>query len=259
MTIAGCTYEARHTTRVLRNRDATWSITAFTSRRRLGRALGRGHRRQRGAGHQRGHPRAEVLRGDVGLCGVAQVVVDVGGLDRVRMMVAVEVLEQVVTVEAPAPLDQLGDVGVGDGDVVWDATLADEPQVDAVAAHPCVAGSERRQAERAIGADVLLVADTDHRALEQEHHTGGDRVQAQVATREVAGATSANGGERDSEAGERVELLAFPRSAPVRVVAVLLAALRVRDPWPGRGHRATGRSTRRSTRAGSRGHGCGRG
>ena len=42
---------------------------------------------------------------------------------------------------------------------------------------------ERRQAERAVGLDVLLVADADHRALEQEHHTGGDRGQAQVATR----------------------------------------------------------------------------
>ena len=99
-----------------------------------------------------------------------------------------------LAVEASAPLDQLGDVDVVDDDVVGDAALADEPQLDALAAHPCVVRSERREAEGAVGLDVLLVADTDHRALEQQHHTGGDRGQAQVATREVARATPANGG-----------------------------------------------------------------
>ena len=86
VTIAGWTYEvAAHRPRVAQpgRHVVDHRVHLATA---LGRALGRRHRRQRGAGHQRGHPRTEVLRGDVGLRGVAQVVVHVGGLDRVRMV-----------------------------------------------------------------------------------------------------------------------------------------------------------------------------
>ena len=212
---------------MLRSRAATWSIDRVHLTTSLGGSVGKRERCQRGARHQCGHPRAEVLRGDIGAGGVAQVVVDVGRLDGVRAPVAVEVLEQVLTVEAAAALDQVGDVRVFHSHVVSDATLADEAEIDAVPTHPRVTGAECREPEGPVGADVLLVADADHRALEQEHDTGRHRRARQVAMREVARATAPDRRQRNAEGGEGGELLALASGTPVRVVPVLLPTLGV--------------------------------
>ena len=114
-----------------------------------------------------------------------------------------------------------------------------------------VAVAQRRQAERAVVARVLLVADADERRLQQahdgrQHLAPGQARQPQVggdAPREARAARAPN-------AIMRLVLVLVALLAPARVIAVLLAAARVA---PGRlevAVRAAGRSTRRSRPAG---------
>ena len=83
-------------------------------------------RRQRGRREQRADPGAEVLRGEVVAGRLAQVVVDVAGLDLVLRAVVVDVLEQPLAREVAALADDAGGPGVVDGDLVPLPALARE-------------------------------------------------------------------------------------------------------------------------------------
>ena len=101
-----------------RDDAATTSIAAAAcaSRGRVG--PGRFERRQRRRGEQRADPGAEVLRGEVVVGGLAEVVVDVAGLDLVPLAVVVDVLEQPLTRQVTA-LAHDASRSAGRGTVIW--------------------------------------------------------------------------------------------------------------------------------------------
>ena len=81
-------------------------------------------RAERAEREHRPGPRPEVLGRDLCPGGLTEVVVDVGRLDRARLAVAVEVLEQLLAGEVLAALDDPGDAPVAHADRVELAALA---------------------------------------------------------------------------------------------------------------------------------------
>src|SRR5581483_9111194 len=81
-------------------------------------------------GEDRAGPGAEVLRREVLPGGAAQVVVDVGRIDRVLDAVGIDVLEELLAGQLLAAADDARQAAVADLDVVPDATLAPEVEVD---------------------------------------------------------------------------------------------------------------------------------
>src|SRR6185503_16683054 len=92
---------------------------------------------------------------------VANVVVDVGRIDGRRPAVLVEILKQLLPGQVAATAHDARDPGVLDRDLVEHAALAAKVKADRAAPEGDVAVLERGQAERTVGARVLLVADPD--------------------------------------------------------------------------------------------------
>src|SRR5207253_6848899 len=111
----------------------------------------------------RAAPGAEVLRGEIAPGKFAQVRVDVVGGDRLALAERVEVLEELGAGKVAAALHDAGEPLVGEGDVVLDAALSAEAEAQRRSAHRDVPAPQRRQAERAVLARVLVVAYADQR------------------------------------------------------------------------------------------------
>ena len=112
-------------------------------------------------------PGPEVLGGELAAGGLADVLVDVGRVDRPGLTLLVQVLEQLLAREVPAPADDPGEPGVGQVDLVLDPALAPELEPDRLPADPDVPVAHRGQAERLVGPGVFLVADPDQGRLQE--------------------------------------------------------------------------------------------
>ena len=77
-----------------------------------------------------------MLGGEVAAGGVADIIVDVGGGDRLRHAVAVHILEQHLPRQVLALPDDAFQVAVGDGRFVDDAVLAGEAHLELAADVP---------------------------------------------------------------------------------------------------------------------------
>jgi hypothetical protein len=93
--------------------------------------------------------------------------------------------------------------------------------------------AHRRQSDRAVLLRVFLVADPDHRLLEQADDRGEHFFARQAALAEVGAGALADLRQRLGEGEQPSVLHLVARVAPPRVIAVLLAAARVA---PGRLH-----------------------
>ncbi len=116
--------------------------------------------------------------------------------------------------------------------VVQHTALATKVQVQPVALHGRVAAPQCGDAERMVLARIAVVADAHPRRIEQPHDRrqhGRTPRRTAVARRgrQRVGHVAPNLGQRLAEFEHAFELVAVARGAPVRVVAVLLAAARV--------------------------------
>jgi hypothetical protein len=110
---------------------------------------------------------------------------------------------------------------------------------------------QRRQAERTVLLRVFLVADADHRRLEQSHDGGHDLAPGEPAPRQVAIDLSSQSRQAAGELDRALVLVLVAHLPPVGVVAVLEPPARVAprgldvpvgaradpDVLPGRGYR----------------------
>src|SRR5690606_3677264 len=113
-------------------------------------------------------PGAEML-GRETLAGVlADIVVDVLRIDRTAVAVLVDILEQLLARQFLDGAHDARDAAVRELQLPFLPRLADEGEAEASAFHPDVTGLQRGQAEASVLALVGLVADADHRAVEEQ-------------------------------------------------------------------------------------------
>ena len=111
-----------------------------------------------------------------------------------------------------------------------DAALAAKPEADPAALDVGVAVAQRRQAERAVGAGVFVVADPDQGGVEQPDERRQHRLAPRRGSdrrRQVGLDALPDPRQRRAELEHALELAGIARQPPVGVVAVLLAAARV--------------------------------
>src|SRR5262245_23674561 len=101
-----------------------------------GNGLERGVLIEAMGGEQGSGPGTEVLGGEIVRSDLTQVLIDVTRIDRLRLTVRVDVLEQVLTGEVPAALHQASDPAIGEGDLVILAALAAKPETNLRAIDP---------------------------------------------------------------------------------------------------------------------------
>ena len=169
-------------------------------------------------------PGPEVLHRGAGAHDRRQVPVAVRGVDADHLAGRVEVGEQLATAELVAGTNCPGQPPITDPSGVLTPALPVEAELDGRAGDLDVVGLERRQPEAAVLAAVLVVADTDERAVEQRDHERLDLAPRQARPGEIVAQRRAELRQRRAEVGEAVELRAVTDLAPPRVVPVLLAA-----------------------------------
>src|SRR5688572_12174515 len=107
------------------------------------------------------------------------------------------------------------------------AALAAELETQPRAADGDVPILQRGQAERAVGLHVLVVADADGALLEQLDDSGEHLVAGEAGLRQIGCGSRADLRERCGEVEHALVLGLVTGRAPVRVIAVLLAAARI--------------------------------
>ena len=196
-------------------------------------------------------PGAEILRRDVLAGDLAQIIVHVGRVDVAPLALLVDVLEQLVARQVAAILDDAGEPAVVDVGFVALAAFAAEADVDVAALDRDVAVAQRRQPEALVRFRVFGVADADQRHF----HQADDRRQNLFARQAAALQIGLDAGaDQRQDAGEGQQLGVFrlvAHLAPARMIAVLLAPLRVAAGRLQMAVRVRGRSTPRSRPAGS--------
>ncbi len=186
------------------------------------RAIGAGDA-QGGQGQHRPGPGSEILRGEFAPGDLADVLVDVGRIDRLPLAGFVDVLEELVARQLLTAPHDGGHAPVVDVDGVELAALPAELEAQALAANTDVAAPERRQPVGAVVARVLRVPDPDERGL-QEVNDGREHLLALVAgAPHVQTDPAPNAGQRAAELGEPGILCLITDFTPARMVPVLLS------------------------------------
>ena len=223
-------YDLRHTAGVLRKPAAT-SLTTALMQRRIAASVRRSgtgtlvEQRQR---VQRRVPGAEVLGRELAAHAFAQIVVHLARIDGVALALLVDVLEQRLARQFLAAPHELREPRVIDGHVVLRAALAAELQQRLAARRKTrMAIAQRGQAEAAIAARVLGIADAHLRRIQQLHHQREHLLARQARALQVATHAVSQPAQRLAEAQHARVLVIVARAAPVRVIAILLAAARV--------------------------------
>ena len=117
---------------------------------------------------------------------------------------------------------------VVDGDLVIGAALAAEPKEEpSVGDEPDVPVAQRRQSVALVVARIFGVPDAHPCGVEEAHHDGQNLFARQARERKVQAQPSAQTGQRFREIGHPLEFLPLAQKAPLRVIAILLAATRV--------------------------------
>jgi hypothetical protein len=180
--------------------------------------------RQRFERKHGGRPGAEVLGGEIAARHRTDVVIDVGRPDVARNSGPVEITEQLLSGDVEAAAYHTHQPAVLDGEVMRHAGLAAEGEADLLTPDPNVMVTQRGQAERLVGARVLVVADTDQRLVEQVHHARQHALARKPGLLQVARDARAYPRQRLTELQHAFELGCIARRTPGRVIAVLLAA-----------------------------------
>ncbi len=169
----------------------------------------------------------EVLGREVLAGQLAQVGVDVGGLDDARLALVVHIAKEHLARQILAAQHHAREAPIVDLHRVLDAALAPEMKADVRAAHVDVLFAQRRQAEGAVGARVLLVADADQRDLEEPHHRRQHLLAREARAAELRVHRGADPRQRGGEGDHPLVLGLVAHLAEARVIAVLLAPPRV--------------------------------
>ena len=114
------------------------------------------------------------------------------------LIVAVEVLEEVIAGQIATTFDHASEATIGQGDGVVDAALATKLEVDCRALDRDVAVAQRRQAERVVGDGVLAIADPDEGAIEQLDDGGQDLLARQAGQAQIGVGALADTRQRSS-------------------------------------------------------------
>ena len=168
-----------------------------------------------------------MLGGEIAAGGVADVGVDVGGIDRLRLAVAVDILEQHLAGEVLALLDDALQAGVGDGRFVDDAVLALEAHPHLAAPAADMAAAQRGRAEAGVVAGIFLIADADMLLVEQANDRGEHGVAVQFAALEIGFDAAAQLGQRGAEFARAFIFGSVLPGAVIGVIAILLAPARI--------------------------------
>jgi hypothetical protein len=194
---------------------------------RLGCRQRGAHAAQRLGGEHGAGERAKILGRDLAIRDLAQVFVDVAGVDLAARALFVEVLEQLLSGQLLAALHDPRDAAVGDTYTDRDAALAAELEDQLGAMNLHVPAAQRGEAVGLVGFRVLVRADPDQGALEQPHDGGHDLLARQAGPPDVELDALANLPQHLAEREHAVELRFVALRSEFRVVAVLLAAARV--------------------------------
>src|SRR5688572_21644272 len=116
---------------------------------------------------------------------------------------------------------------VVDVDRVMLPALAAELEADGATRDANVLVAQRGQPERVILPRILLVADANETALEQLHERRQHLLARQTRPRQVGACPSPEGRQRTRERLHTIELRLVTCRAPVGVIPVLLALLRI--------------------------------
>src|SRR5258705_11273218 len=179
-------------------------------------------------GRQHGaRPGTEIFGREIPFGDGTQVVVDVARFHDVRLPAFVDVLEQLVPRNLLTSAHDGGELAVLELDAVLFARLAPKVEPHPRAADVDVVLAQRGEAVRTILARVLVVADADERQVEESNDGGEHLLAWKPGAREVGLDARADRRKRFAERGQAVELRFVARGAPVGVVAILLASLRI--------------------------------
>ncbi len=179
---------------------------------------------QRLRGERRAGPRAKILGREVLAADLPQVVVHVARADIADLTRLVQVLEELLSRQIAACVDDRRQPPVLEVDLVLDAVLAAEVEADRRAANLDVLVVHRRQPERMVVAGVLLVADANQRRLQQLDRGREHLLARQAALAQMTGDGATNLGQRFRERDDAFVFVLVLSLAPPRVVAILLAA-----------------------------------
>ncbi len=179
---------------------------------------------QRSRGQNRAGPRAKILGREILAGNLAEIIVDVGRVDRVGLALVVEILKQFLPRQLAAPFDEPGQPLVGQLDAPHLSRLAAEVKANRRPANLGVLIVQRGEAVGAIGARVFFVTHADQRVLEQEHDDRQDFVARQPRQLEIAAHPPAHPRQGGPERQHPPVFFLIANFPPPRVVAVLLAA-----------------------------------
>src|SRR6267378_2233142 len=172
-------------------------------------------------------PGPEVLRRDVPAGDLAKIGVHIVRRYGLALAGGVDVLEQLLPGEVLALLDDAREAPVGDRHRVIDSALAAEAEKQFRALDLDVTLAQGGEAEGAVRARVLVVANADQRLVEQHHHGSEDLAPREVPGAQIALHAFADLGEDFAELEHAAEFRLVARLAVQGMVAVLLAAARV--------------------------------
>src|SRR4051812_42496526 len=172
-------------------------------------------------------PRTKVLGGELVAADLAQVSVHVIRTNRLSRAVRVDVLEELVSREIAAGLDDACETGVLKIDRMRDPAFAAEFEADLRTANLGMAIAHRRQPDRAVGARVLLVADADECFLEQLDGRGEDLFARKPFLAKVRRGAPPNAPERLRKRRQAAVLELVAHLPESRVIPILLTAARV--------------------------------
>src|SRR5438105_12684238 len=184
----------------------------------------RPHGPQLNSGHHRASPGAEILGRDVATGDSPKVGVHIVRRNGLTLPGRVEVLEQFLTRQVLAPLDDASEPGFGDGHGVFDPALTPEAESQQVACDLHVPPAQSRQPKGAIFAGVFVLAHTNERLVQQPHHGGEDLAPGQVAGAKIALHAFPENREDLAELEHAAKLRPVTRFAVRGMVAILLPA-----------------------------------
>ena len=158
---------------------------------------------------------------------ILQIGVDVRRIDRLPLAFLVDVLEQLLAGDLLAGAHDAGEAAIAQRRAVQPAALAAVFEDDLGAREVDVAVAHGGKPVAAIVAGIFLIADPDERDLEEAHDGRQDLLARQPAARLIFGHARTKPRQCPGKRQHAVELGGVAERAPVGVVAILLAALRI--------------------------------